>query len=126
MDQMQSAEISIIGNCATKPPRKEGKNKDGQDQFLITFSLSQSAKGLWVEIFNRVWGVRAKQTPSLPLPIVSDNQIQICCPCDDRLQWHLDELKREIATANRIHREQLQASDDEKRAQSEILQKLRF
>src|ERR1044071_6352480 len=95
MTEADFVDIIIIGNHTAKPPRKDGQNKEGQDHFIITFSLSRSARPPWVEAFNRIWGERSKQIPSLPLPIVSDDQIQITCLLDDRLQGHLDDLKRE-------------------------------
>ena len=125
MAEVNFTDISIIGNNTSKPPHKDG-NKEGKDQFVITFSLSRNAKGPWIETFNRVWGARSKQTPSLPLPVVSDDQIQITCPLDDQLQGHLDNLKREVATTNQVYRKQLEAADDEKRSHDEILRTLRF
>jgi hypothetical protein len=114
------------GNNTAKPPRKEGKNKEDEDHFIITFSLSSNAKRPWIETFNRVWGERSQQIPSLPLPMVKDDQIQITCPLDDQLQGHLDDLKREVATTNQVYRAYLQAADDEKRSHDELLQKLLF
>src|ERR1051325_1698279 len=94
MTEADFTDIIIIGNNTSKPPRKEGSNKEGKDQFIITFSLSRNAKGPWVEAFHRVWGKRSKQTSSLQLPIVSDDQIQLTCPLDDQLQGRLDDFKR--------------------------------
>jgi hypothetical protein len=126
MTETDFIDITIIGNHTAKPPRKEGKNKEGKDHFIITFSLSRNAKGPWVEAFNRVWGKRSKQASLLPVPIVSDDQIQITCPVDDQLQDHLDDLKREVAATNQVYRASLQAVDDEKRSHDVLLQKLRF
>jgi aminoglycoside phosphotransferase len=58
--------------------------------------------------------------------MVKDDQIQIACPLDDRLQGYLDNLKQVVATTNQVHRAKLQATDDEKRNHDELLQKLRF
>ena len=96
MTEANFTDITIIANSSSKPPRKEGKDRDGVDQFIITFSLSNSAKGPWIETFNRAWGERSKKIPSLRLPVVSDDRIQITCPLDDQLQGHLDDLKREV------------------------------
>jgi hypothetical protein len=126
MAEVHFTDITIVGNSPSKPPRKDGKNTEGVDRFVITFSLSKNAKAAWVETFNQVWGERSRQTSLLPLPVVSDDQIQITCPLDDRLQSHVDALKREVATTNQLYREYLQAMDDEKRAQDELLQQLRF
>jgi hypothetical protein len=126
MAEADFTDINIIGNSASKLPRKDGNNKVGKDQFIITFDLSSSATRPWVEIFNRVWGELNGQTPALHLPVVSDAQIQITCPLDDRLQGHLDLLKREVATTNRRYREQLREIDEEKRSNDKILQNLVF
>ncbi len=126
MTEADFTDIIIVGNHTAKPPRKEGNSKEGKDQFIITFSLSSNAKGPWIETFNRVWGERSKQIPSLPLPIVSDGQIQITCPLDDQLQGHLDSLKREVATTNQVYRAYLRAAEDEKRSQDDLLRKLLF
>jgi hypothetical protein len=56
MSEVQFSDITIVGNSPAKAPRKEGKTKEGKDQFIITFSLSSNAHGPWIEIFNRVWG----------------------------------------------------------------------
>jgi hypothetical protein len=126
MAEADFTDITIIGNSTSKPPRKESSNKEGRDHFIITFSLSRNAKGPWIEAFNRVWGKRGKQTASLQLPIVSDDQIQLTCPLDDQLQGYLDDLKREVATTNQIYRDQLRATENEKRSHDELLQQLRF
>ena len=126
MSEVKFSDITIIGNSAAKPPRKEGKTIEDKDQFTITFSLSSNAQGPWIEVFNRVWGKSSNEPPLLPLPMVRDDQIQIVCPLDDQLQGHLDNLKQVVATANQVHRAQLQAKDDEKRNHDELLQKLRF
>ena len=126
MIEDQFTDIIIVGNNTSKSTRKEGKNKAGRDQFLVTFSLSRNAKGPWVETFNRVWGENNKQPHSLQLPVVRDDQIQIICPLDNQLQGHLDDLKRVVSTTNQMYREQLRATDDEKRNNDEILQKLKF
>src|SRR5437868_8767831 len=104
MAEAEFTDIIIIGNHTAKPPRKEGNNKEGKDHFIITFSLSRNAKGPWIEAFNRAWGKRSKQIPSLPLPIVSDDQIQITCPLHDQLQGHLDDLKRAVASTIKVYR----------------------
>jgi hypothetical protein len=39
MSEVQFSDITIIGNSAAKAPRKEGKTKEGKDQFIITMSL---------------------------------------------------------------------------------------
>jgi hypothetical protein len=126
MAEVDFTDIIIIGNHTAKPPRKEGRNKDGRDQFMITFSLSRNAKGPWIEAFNQVWRKQSKQTASLQLPIVSDDQIQITCPLDEQLQGYLDDLKRDVATTNQMYRDQLQATENEKRSHNELLQQLRF
>ena len=126
MSEVQFSNITIIGNCAAKAPRKAGKTKEGKDQFIITFSLSSNAQGPWIETFNRVWGKRDNEPTLLPLQMVKDDQIQIACPLDDQLQGHLDNLKQVVATTNQVHRAKLQATDDEKRNHDELLQKLRF
>jgi len=126
MSEVQFSDITIIGNSAAKAPRKEGKTKEGKDQFIITFSLSSNAQGSWIEAFNRVWGKRGNEPPLLSLPMVRDDQIQIACPLDDQLQDHLDNLKQVVATTNQVYRAQLQATYDEKRNHGELLQKLRF
>jgi len=126
MTEAGFTDIIIIGNNTSKPPRKEGSNKEGRDQFIITFSLSRSAKGAWIEAFNRVRGKRGKQALSLPFSVVNDDQIQLTCALDDQLQSHLDDLKREVATTNQIYRDQLQATENEKRTHDELLQQLRF
>jgi len=126
MSEVQFPDITIIGNSAAKAPRKAGKTKEGKDQFIITFSLSSNAQGPWIETFNRVWGKRDNEPTLLPIQMVKDDQIQIACPLDDQLQGHLDNLKQVVATANQVHRAQLQATDDEKRNHDELLQKLRF
>lgn len=126
MTEADFTDIIIIGNHTAKPPRKEGSNKEGQDHFIITFSLSRNARPPWIEAFNRIWGARSKQIPSLPLPIVSDDQIQITCPLDGQLQGHLDNLKREVAATNQVYRAYLRATEDEKRHQDELLQRLLF
>ena len=126
MSEVKFSDITIISNNAAKAPRKEGKTKEGKDQFTITFNLSSNAQGPWIETFNRVWGKHSNEPPLLPLPMVRDDQIQIACPLDDQLQGHLDDLKQVVATTNQLHRAQLQAKDDEKRNHDELLQKLRF
>ena len=126
MSEVQFPDITIIGNSAAKAPRKAGRTKEGKDQFIITFSLSSNAQGPWIETFNRVWGKRDNEPTLLPIQMVKDDQIQIACPLDDQLQGHLDNLKQVVATANQVHRAQLQATDDEKRNHDELLQKLRF
>jgi hypothetical protein len=126
MSEVQFSDITIIGNSAAKAPRKEGKTKEGKDQFIITFGLSSNAQSSWIETFNRVWGKRGNEPPLLSLPMIRDDQIQIACPLDDQLQGHLDDLKQVVATTNQLHRAQLQAKDDEKRNHDELLQKLRF
>jgi hypothetical protein len=126
MSEVQFSDITIIGNSAAKAPRKEGKTKDGKDQFIITFSLSSNAQGPWIETFNRVWGKRGNEPPLLSLPMVRDGLIQIVCPLDDQLQDHLDDLKQVVATTNQVYRAQLQATYDEKLNHDELLQKLRF
>jgi hypothetical protein len=126
MSEVQFSDITIIGNSAAKAPRKEGKTKEGKDQFVITFSLSGNAQGSWIETFNRVWGKQGNEPLLLPLPMVRGDQIQIGCPLDDQLQDHLDNLKQVVATTNHMYRSQLQAADDEKRNHDELLQKLRF
>jgi hypothetical protein len=126
MSEVQFSDITIIGNSAAKAPRKEGKTKEGKDQFIITFSLSSNAQGPWIETFNRVWGKRGNEPPLLSLPMVRDDQIQIACPLDDQLQDHLDNLKQAVATTNQVYHAQLQATYDEKRNHGELLQKLRF
>jgi hypothetical protein len=126
MSEVQFSDITIVGNCAAKAPRKEGKTKEDKDRFIITFSLSSNAQSPWIETFNRVWGKRGNEPPLLPLPMVRDDQIQIACPIDDQLQGHLDDLKQVIATTNQVYRAQLQATIDEKRNHDELLQKLRF
>lgn len=126
MTEAQFTEINIVGHNASKPPRKDGKNKAGKDQFIISFNLSMNANVLWVETFNRMWGEHSKQTNTLQLPIVKDDHIQIICSIDDQLQDHLDDLKREITKTNRVYLEHLRATDKEKRSNDEILQKLRF
>jgi hypothetical protein len=125
MSEVQFSDITIAGNSAAKAPRKDGKTKLGEDQFIITFSLSSNAQGPWIETFNREWGKHGKP-PLLPLPMVRDDQIQIACPLDGQLQGHLDDLKQVVATTNRVYRAQLQAIEDEKRNHDELLQKLRF
>src|SRR5205085_4459338 len=124
--EVHFTDITITGNNAAKPPRKDGRSKEGKDQFIITFNLSSYAKAPWIETFNRLWGEFNRQTPSLQLPIVSDGQIQITCPLDDRLQGHLDNLKRVVTTTNHVYRENLQAMENEKRGNEEKLQRLRF
>ena len=126
MTEVHFTDLAIVGNHATKPPRKDGKNEMGQDQFIITFSLSRHANGYWTEAFNRVCGEQDNRTRYLRLPLVKDDQIQILCPIDDQLQVHLDDLKQLIEMTNRLCREQLSATDEEKRHQVEILQRLRF
>jgi hypothetical protein len=126
MSEVQFSDITIIGNCAAKAPRREGKNKEGKDQFIITFNLSSNALGAWIETFNRVWGKHGNEPSLLPLPMVRDDQIQIACPLDDQLQCHLDNLKQVVAATNQVYRAQLQSKDDEKRNHDELLQKLRF
>lgn len=126
MAMVPFTDIIIVGNNVSKPPRRDGRNKEGKDQFLITFSLSGSARRAWVETFKLVWEGREKQAPPFPLPVVSDDQIQITCPLDDHLQAYLEDLRREVATTNQVYREHLQAADDERRGHEEILQKLRF
>jgi hypothetical protein len=126
MSEVRFTDITIIGNSAIKPQRREGKTKEGEDQFIITFTLSSDAESHWIETFNRVWGKRGNEAPLSPLPMVRDGQIQIACPLDDQLQGHLDNLKQVVATTNQVYRAQLQAIDDEKRNHNEILQKLRF
>jgi hypothetical protein len=126
MSEVQFSDITIIGNSAAKPPRREGKIKEGKDQFIITFSLLSNAESHWIETFNRVWGKRGNESPLSPLPMVRDGQIQIACPLDDQLQGHLDNLKQVVASTNQVYRAQLQAIYDEKRNHDEILQKLRF
>ena len=126
MSEVQFPDITIIGNSAAKAPRKAGKTKEGKDQFIITFSLSSNAQGPWIETFNRVWGKRDNEPTLLPIQMVKDDQIQIACPLDDRLQGYLDNLKQVVATTNQVHRAKLQATDDEKRNNDELLQKLRF
>ncbi len=126
MAEINFTDITIAGNSTARPPRKEGRNKEGNDQFIITFSLSSHAGGPWIEIFNQVRGGRSSQASSLHLPTVSDNQIQITCPLDDQLQDHLDNLKRAVATTNQMYREHLQAIEDEKRRSDELLHRLRF
>jgi hypothetical protein len=126
MAETHFTDITIVGNSISRLPRREGKNKDGKDQFIITFSLSSSASGLWIETFNRVWKKRGEQTHLLQSPIVKDNQIQIICSLDDQLQGHLEDLKREAATTNQVYREQLRTIDEERSNNDEILQKLRF
>jgi hypothetical protein len=126
MSEVQFSNITIIGNSAAKPPRKEGKTRERKDQFIITFSLSSNAEANWIETFNRVWGKHGNEPPLLPLPMVRDGEIQIACPLDDQLQGHLDNLKQVVATTNQVYRAQLQATDDEKRNHDELLQKLRF
>jgi hypothetical protein len=126
MTEADFIDITIIGNHTAKPPRKDGKNKEGQAQFIITFSLSRDARPPWIEAFNRIWGERSKQIPSLPLPIVSDDRIQISCPIDNRLQGHLDDLKQEVAATNQAYRAYLRAAEDERRSQEEFLQRLLF
>ncbi|HZS06837.1 MAG TPA: hypothetical protein VFD58_18520 [Blastocatellia bacterium] len=126
MAEIHFTDITITGNNVAKPPRKEGRNKEGKDQFIITFTLSSHAKGPWIETFNRIWGEFNRKAPSIQLPIVSDGQVQLTCPLDDRLQNHLDNLKEVITTTNRTYRQQLQEADDEKRGNYEILQRLRF
>ena len=126
MSEVKFSDITIIGNSASKAPRKTGKTKEGKDQFIITFSLSSNAQGPWIETFNRVWGKRDNEPTLLPLQMVIDDQIQIACLLDDQLQGHLDNLKQVVATTNQVHRAQIQAKDDEKRNHDELLQKLRF
>jgi hypothetical protein len=126
MSEVQFSDITIIGNCAAKAPRKEGITKEGKDQFIITFSLSSNAQGSWIETFNRVWGRRGNEPPLLSLPMVRDDQIQIACPLDDQQQDHLDNLKQVVSTTNHVYRAQLRATYDEKRNHDELLQKLRF
>jgi hypothetical protein len=126
MSEVQFSDITIIGNSAAKPPRREGTTKEGKDQFIITFSLSSNAESHWIETFNRVWGKRGNEPPLSLLPMVRDGQIQIACPLDDQLQGYLDNLKQVVATTNQVYRAQLQAIDDEKRNHGEILQKLKF
>ena len=63
MNEDSFTDITIIGNSSSKLPRKEGKTKDGKDQFIITFSLSGNAKVPWIETFNRAWVERSKKTP---------------------------------------------------------------
>jgi hypothetical protein len=126
MSEVQFSDITIVGNSAAKAPRKEGKTKEGKDQFIITFSLSSNAQGSWIETFNRVWGRRGNEPPLLSLPMVRDDQIQIACPLDDQQQDHLDNLKQVVSTTNHVYRAQLRATYDEKRNHDELLQKLRF
>jgi hypothetical protein len=126
MDETYFTDITIVGNSNSKLPRREGINKEGKDQFIITFSLSSSASGLWIETFNRVWKQRSNQPNSLELPIVKEDQIQILCPLDDQLQVHLEELKRETAITNEVYREKLRATDEQRSRNDEILQKLKF
>ena len=126
MAETHFTDITITGNSKSKSPRRDGINKDGKVQFIITFSLSQSASGHWIETFNRVWKEHAEQTHSSLLPIVKDDQIQISCPLDDQLQDYLEDIKREAATTNQLYREQLRVTDEQRRNNDEILQKLRF
>ncbi len=126
MAEAHFTDIIIVGNSVSKPPRKDGKNREGKNQFIITFSLSRSANGSWIETFKRVWEKQGEQPHSIQLPIVKDDQIQIICPVDEQLQSHLEDLQREAATTNQVCREQLRATDEEKRGNEEILQKLRF
>ncbi|HZS04564.1 MAG TPA: hypothetical protein VFD58_06990 [Blastocatellia bacterium] len=126
MTEVHFTDITISGNSISRPPRKEGRNKEGKDQFIITFSLSGHAKGPWIETFNRLREGRSRQVSSLQLPTVSDDQIHITCPLDDQLQDQLDNLKRVVATTNQMYREHLQAIEDEKSSSDEILHKLRF
>jgi hypothetical protein len=126
MDETHFTDITITGNSKSKSPRREGINKDGKAQFIITFTLSQSASGRWIETFNRVWKEHSEQTHSSLLPIVKDDQIQISCPLDDQLQGYLEDIKREAATTNQLYREQLRVTDEQRRNNDEILQKLRF
>lgn len=125
MAEANFTEILIVGNHAFKPLRRDGKNKEGKDQFIVTFSLSKIAKGAWIETFNRVWE-HSKEASSLQLPKVKDDQIQLICTLDDQLQSHLDDLKVKVARTNRAYRDELQASDDEQRSLEVILQTLRF
>ncbi len=126
MNEDSFTDITIIGNSTSKLPRKEGKTKDGKDQFIITFSLSSNVKVPWIETFNRAWVERSKKIPSLRLPVVSDDKIQITCQLDDQLQGHLDDLKQELTTTNQLFREHLQEIEDENHRNDEILQNLRF
>ena len=127
MNEDSFTDITITGNSSSKLPRKEGKTKDGKDQFIITFSLSSNAKVPWIETFNRAWVEKSKKTPSsLRLPVVSDNKIQITCSLDDQLQGHLDDLKEELTTTNQRFREHLQDIEDENQRNGEILQNLKF
>ncbi len=126
MAETHFTDIIIVGNSISKLPRREGNNKEGKDQFIITFSLSSSPSGLWIETFNRVWKKHGEQTYSLQSPIVKDNHIQIICPLDDQLQGHLEDLKREAATTNQVYREQLRVTDEGRSNNDEILRKLRF
>ncbi len=126
MAETYFTDITIVGNSISKLPRREGITKEGKVQFIITFSLSSSASGLWIETFNRVWKKPGNQPHSFELPIVKDNQVQIICPLDDQLQVHLEELKRETAITNEVYREKLRATDEERSRNDEILQKLKF
>jgi hypothetical protein len=126
MSEAHFTNITIVGNSTSKPPRKDGRSREGRDQYIITFSLSSHVKSPWIETFNRIWEARNRQSGSINLPVVSDNQVQLTCPLDDRLQNHLDELRQAFAAANQRYREHLQAADDEKRTIEGILQRLRF
>ena len=126
MSEAQFSDIVIVGNCASKTPRKEGTTKEGKDLFIITFSLSRNAQSPWIETFNRVWGKNREGVPILSMPMVKDDQIQIACPLDEQLQSHLDNLKQIVITTNDVYRAKLQAIEDEKRVQEELLQKLKF
>ena len=126
MSEAHFTNITITGNSATKPPRKDSRSRVGLAQYVFTFSLSGHVKSLWLETFNRVWEERSRQAPAISPPLISDNQIQIICPPDDQLQQILDELKQAFALTNQRYREHLQAADAERHIVDGILQRLRF
>ncbi len=121
MAESHFTDIIIVGNSISGLPHREGK-----DQFIVTSILSSRPSGLWIETFNRLWKNHAEPSHSLQSPIVKDDQIRIICPIDDQLQGYLEDLKREAATTNQVYREQLRATDEERRNNNEILQKPRF
>jgi hypothetical protein len=109
MSSSSSSNITMTG-----PDYDKSHVEVGRGRAEYHFRLSATPSERWVEIFDQKWADyrrrRAEEagTPTIvPNACAEDSDLVLSCALhDDRLQSHLDELKRIVAETNKALREE--------------------
>jgi hypothetical protein len=118
------ASSSSVNITITGPDYDKSHVEVGRGRAEYHFTLSATPSERWVEIFDENWKVyrrrRAEEagTPTIvPNACVEDSDLVLSCALyDDRLQSHLDELKRIVEETNkalRVEEEEYNSKEEE-------------